>query len=257
MKTFYFSATGNSLYVAKRIGGELASIPHMLKEGENNFEEDAIGFVFPCYGFGLPRLVIDFIEKSTFKAGYFFAVMTYGNKAASGLRHMEKVGRGVGIEFDYTNEILMVDSYLPLFKIEDQLRKEGAKNIEEQLGRIVSDIEGRQKRVTQKGVGSVAISSLIYHFFAKRQFDDGDRRFIVEEHCNGCKICEQVCPKGNIKVGGNPEFLHKCEGCYACIHHCPQTAIHLKAERSKARFINRNVKLQEIIAANHQVNFVK
>ncbi|MDF2500108.1 MAG: 4Fe-4S ferredoxin, iron-sulpur binding protein [Anaerosporomusa subterranea] len=251
MKTFYFTATGNSLYVAKRIGGELHSIPQMLKAGKSEFEDEAIGFVFPCYGLGIPRMVIDFIQRSKFKANYFFAVMTYGNMAASGLRHLEKVGSKANIQFNYTNEILMIDNYLPMFKIEDQLEKESSKKIEEKLDQIVSDIISRQNKKTRKGIASAAFSKVIYRFFTKNKFDVGDKKFIVQENCNSCKVCEKVCPKNNIKVGRKPDFLHKCEGCYACIHHCPQNAIHLKSERSNARFINRNVKLKEIIDANN------
>jgi ferredoxin len=254
MKIFYFTATGNSLYVAKRIGGELCSIPQMLKEGKLEFGDEAIGFVFPCYGFGLPRIVIDFLQKSKFEAKYFFAIMTYGNKAASGLRHLEGVGSKAGIQFDYTNEVLMIDNYLPLFKIEAQLEKESSKNIEEKLDEIVSDIQGRQKKLTTKGITSVVISKLIHNLFSKYQLDAGDKQFIVRNNCNSCKVCEKVCPKNNIKVGIKPEFLHRCDGCYACIHHCPQNAIHLKSERSNARFINQNVKLKEIIDANNQHN---
>lgn len=254
MKIFYFTATGNSLYVAKRIGGELYSIPQMLKEGKSEFEDDGIGFVFPCYAFGLPRIVSDFIQKSNFKANYFFAIMTYGNKAASGLRHMEEIGSKAGIQFNYTNEILMIDNYLPLFNIEDQLKKESSKKIEEKLDSIVSDIKSRQKKLTRKGIASDIFSKPINNLTAKFQYDDGDKWFIVQDKCNSCKVCEKVCPTNNIKVGRKPEFLHKCEGCYACIHHCPQSAIHLKFERSNARFINRNVKLKEIIDANNQRN---
>lgn len=254
MITFYFSATGNSLYVAKRIGGELLSIPQMLKVGKCEFEDEVIGFVFPCYGFGLPRMVVDFLQKSKFKAEYVFAIMTYGNKAASGLKHMEKVGSEAGIHFDYTNEILMVDNYLPLFKIEDQLKKENSKKIEENLDQIVSDIESRRRKLTRKGVVSAVFSKLIHDLFAKKQFDAGDKKFVIQNNCNSCKVCEKVCPKANIKIGVKPEFLHRCDGCYACIHHCPQNAIHLKSERSNARFINRNVKLQELIDANNQCN---
>lgn len=68
VKTFYFTATGNCLYVAKRIGGDLYSIPQMMKDDKREIEDDAIGFVFPCYGFGVPRMVIDFIQSSKFKA---------------------------------------------------------------------------------------------------------------------------------------------------------------------------------------------
>ena len=253
MKVFSFSATGNSLYVAKRIGGELYSIPRMIKEGKQVFTDEAIGFVFPCYGFGLPRMVVDFLRQSRFEADYFFAIMTYGNKAASGLRHLEQVGSEAGIQFDYTNEILMIDNYLPLFKIEDQLKKESSKRIEEKLDQIVSDIGQRRKMLTRKGRVSDVVSKLIHNLFTKSQFDAGDKKFIVQNTCNSCGVCEKVCPKGNIKLQGKPEFLHECDGCYACIHHCPQNAIHLKTERSNARFINRHVNLADIITAN-QVN---
>lgn len=64
MKTFYFTATGNSLYIAKRIGGELYSLPQMMKEGKNEFEDEK----------GLHRscplnLFIDFSLKSSLMKG--------------------------------------------------------------------------------------------------------------------------------------------------------------------------------------------
>ncbi len=49
MKTLFFTATGNSLYVAKRIGGELYSIPQLLKNNNYIIEDESVGFVFPCY----------------------------------------------------------------------------------------------------------------------------------------------------------------------------------------------------------------
>lgn len=250
MTTFYFTATGNCLYVAKRIGGDLYSIPQMMKDDKREFEDDAIGFVFPCYGFGVPRMVIDFIQRSKFKANYFFAIMTYGNIAAAGLNHLEEVGSKANIQFNYTNEVLMIDNYLPGFKIEDQLEKENSKKIEEQLNQIVRDISCRQNKLKRKGTASVVISKAIHKLFVTNKYDVGDKKFIVQDNCNGCKVCEQVCPKNNIKVETKPEFLHKCDLCYACIHHCPQRAIHLKSERSEARFINQHVKLKEIIDAN-------
>ncbi|WP_378957179.1 EFR1 family ferrodoxin [Pelosinus sp. sgz500959] len=254
MKIFYFTATGNSLYIAKRIGGELCSIPQMLKDGTSEFEDEEIGFIFPCYGFAPPRIVMNFIQKSKFKANYFFAVMTYGNKAASGLGYMEKIGKQAGIRFNYTNEVLMIDNYLPVFKIEDQLNKENSKKTEEKLEKIVSDIKNKKNELAKKGVVSDALSKAIPKLITKIHLNEGDKRFIVGDNCNSCKVCEKVCPINNIKVNRKPEYLHQCEGCFACIHHCPQTAIHFKFERSNTRFINRNVKLKEIIDANNQSN---
>ena len=40
MKVFYFTATGNSLDVTKRFGGEIYSIPNVLKGDQFHFEDE-------------------------------------------------------------------------------------------------------------------------------------------------------------------------------------------------------------------------
>lgn len=47
MKILYFTATGNSLAVAKKLGGELISIPQAIKNNQYEIKDDVIGFVFP------------------------------------------------------------------------------------------------------------------------------------------------------------------------------------------------------------------
>ena len=64
-------------------------------------------------------------------------------------------------------------------------------------------------------------------------------------------MCEKVCPIDNIKVDKKPVFKRNCQQCLACINHCPQNAIRLKSEKSKARFINKNITLREIIDSNN------
>jgi len=63
-------------------------------------------------------------------------------------------------------------------------------------------------------------------------------------------MCERVCPVDNIKVDKKPVFMNNCQQCLACAHNCPQRAISVKKEKSKARFINQNIILKEIIDAN-------
>lgn len=51
--TFYFTGTGNCLYVARQLGGkdaELLSIPQLMKHKKFKFEADEIGLVYPIYG---------------------------------------------------------------------------------------------------------------------------------------------------------------------------------------------------------------
>ena len=80
---FYFTGTGNCLYVARQIGGDgalLLSIPQVMKQGELNFEADEIGLVYPIYGHMPHNMVRKFIKKARLKAEYKFAVLTYGNR---------------------------------------------------------------------------------------------------------------------------------------------------------------------------------
>ena len=74
MKTiiFYYSATGNSLYVArflqeKLTETELRSIPEELAEGRFDARADSIGFVFPLHYLSLPLQVEEFLERLSLK----------------------------------------------------------------------------------------------------------------------------------------------------------------------------------------------
>ena len=83
---FYFSGTGNSAWVARQLAKgqneELLSIAmeidrnkaYKLKEGEK------VGFVFPVYAWGPPKIVLRFIHQLKLdKPGYLFFVCTCGD----------------------------------------------------------------------------------------------------------------------------------------------------------------------------------
>ena len=98
MKIYYFSATGNSLYVAKKIkesveNCELISIPKALKEEDFNVEDNVIGFVYPIHCGSLPIVVEEFISKLNIKEKpYIFAVgVTGGGEAKISFPHINEV----------------------------------------------------------------------------------------------------------------------------------------------------------------------
>ncbi|HML86339.1 MAG TPA: (4Fe-4S)-binding protein, partial [Bacteroidales bacterium] len=64
-------------------------------------------------------------------------------------------------------------------------------------------------------------------------------------------ICGKVCPVDNIEIAKKPSFKGNCQQCLACANHCPQKAIRLKTEKSKVRYINKNITLKEIITSNN------
>jgi len=85
---FYFSGTGNSLYVAKRIAKtnneELVSIASLLTREKEIYEyqlkeNEVIGFVYPIYAWSPPKQVLEFVEKlklSNYKNNYIFSIAT-------------------------------------------------------------------------------------------------------------------------------------------------------------------------------------
>lgn len=81
---FYFTATGNSLFIAKQLLSDSPlSIPQELKKTDLTYEADEIGFVFPDYAAAVPVIVREFVEKARFKASYIFSVITFGNASVN------------------------------------------------------------------------------------------------------------------------------------------------------------------------------
>ncbi len=240
MTIFYFTATGNSLAAAKRIGGELISIP---QRSPGVFKDDVIGVVFPTYGFSVPKIVRRFLEASTFEAEYIFAVATYGNICGAVAEDIRRIGR-----FDYVNTLLTVDNFQPIFDIARQKAKLPSKRVEEHLSAIVNDIRERKHFAPKCGVVAKFLTWMCSKIDIEPE-DNPRRYFRVDESCDGCNICGMVCPTGNVEKG---VFGENCVCCQACVHACPKHAIHVKGERSSERWRNPEVTLREIIEANKQ-----
>ena len=250
MTIFYFTATGNSLYIAKRLGGKLISISQALKSEMTTYADDAVGIVYPCHVAGVPRIVKRFIDKIKIKSNYTFAVMTYGNEATDALEQMNKYCKAQGIAFDYMSQVLMVDNYLPMFKVEEELALIPIKGIDKAISGIICDIQERKHYILSVGFGNKFWGSVFRSGAMKITGDNADKRFSVDNACTLCGTCEKLCPINNITISDRVIFNHHCNGCLACIHHCLTGAIHIEKEKSEVRFRNKNIEIAEIIAAN-------
>jgi len=251
MTIFYFTATGNSLYVSKKIGDNLISIPQFIKSNETAYQDDVIGVVYPCYAGGIPRIVKRFLDKVKLSANYKFTIMTYGNESTNALDQMDKYALSKGIEFDYMNRILMANNYLPMFKVEDQLEKIPQKGIEKAIGSIVKDVNDRKQYKPKVGFADKFWGAIFRSGAEKMTGGNADMRFSTNGSCKSCDTCVSVCSVNNICIESNsPVFKHQCEGCLACIHHCPNGAIHMKGEKSATRFCNEHIGIDEIITSN-------
>lgn len=252
MIIFYFTGTGNSLAVAKTIGGDLISIPQEMKQQNYKYEADAIGFVFPTYYLTAPKMVRAFLEKVELKADYIFAVTTYGDYVGPALGELQDMVSQYGWKFDYINKVKMVNNYLPLHDIKKEVMKLVDSKLEVRFQKVVRDVHSRVCNTPQVNMVDKTAGAISKSFVKKLDSGLSAQKFKIHDACTTCGTCAAVCPSGNIQVTDEVRFGQKCESCFACIHNCPQKAIYLKSERSDRRWRYPNTSLLEIIMANQQ-----
>lgn len=92
---FYFSGTGNSYAAAKSIADKqndrLLSIARENEKQDAEYafgENELLGFVYPVYAWGPPKIVLDFIGKMKVLAGkpYVFSLSTCGGQEGNTTR---------------------------------------------------------------------------------------------------------------------------------------------------------------------------
>ena len=251
MTICYFTASGNCLYVARKIGGKLLSIPQLMKQDSIVIEDEAIGVVCPVYAVEMPVMVKHFLEKATIKTDYLFFIYTYGMGYAEAFAHVKQSCQKTGLKLSYINAIQMVDNYLPGFEMQNQLDTLPKKDVEGQLKAVCRDIAERKETEVKITAATKAKMAMYQNMLAKRILrGDAALAYIVNDNCTHCGICAKVCPANNVTVTDKVSFGNRCEVCYACLHNCPQNALHMKNEKSAVRFRNENVSLKDIIEAN-------
>lgn len=254
MKILFFSATGNSLWVAKTLSDELLSIPKLARNKKYEIESDVIGIVCPIYTFGIPQLVAQYLSKVKIKADYVFAVLTYGKMAGDAAYALQQILAQNGNRLDYAANLLMVDSNLSFFAMEKELAILPKKDVDGHFAQIQEDIAARKHGIPRGNaiirMMSAMNRSKMESAGSQNTSSDANGVYSVTKACNNCGICEKVCPVGVITVEERPVWGPGCIGCQSCVHSCPQGAIHVKGERSKARYRHPDVTVAELIKAN-------
>ncbi len=266
----YFTGTGNCLHVARRLADadtELLSIPQMVRESRCIFEADEIGVVYPIYMHMPPHMVRRFIQRAKLKAGYTFAVLTYGARKLSAAEIWDDISRRAGNPFDYIATLVMAENWLPGFDMDEQAGMD--KNIPENLGRIAGDIAARklwhdpvsdlERRTHAEALQRFGLDPEV-GFFPK-----SEQCFRIDAAaCVQCGACVDLCPRGNYEMDGKGAAMTgDCELCLACIQNCPQKAIRFRTDTGipylargeknpAARYRNEHITLLDIQRANSQ-----
>ncbi len=242
---YYFSGTGNSLYVARHLADALGeklcpmTLPAMT-------DDEVVGLVFPVYGWGIPSVVEKFVRQYSLSGSYLYAVMTCGDDMGYTDRVLEEA---LGRKLDAAFSVLMPDVYvcLPGFDVDskEECREKFAME-KDAIRDIVACVgERRQVRRLKRGPFPWTKTYVIRPLF--NRFLVTDKYFHVDaSRCVSCGKCRKSCPVGNILiVDGVPEWQRDCVGCLACYHACPHHAINFGRMTQKKGQYNINNEIKE------------
>jgi len=256
MKTtiYYFSGTGNSLYVAKEVKKEIenSSLVPISKELSNDhvIASDRVGFVFPLHGLGLPVILPKFLKiLDLSKTEYLFAIVSRGAKeswgALNSLNKLLKKKRKTLSAGFYVN--MPVNYIIKHNVISHKRQKELFNEADKKINTIIDTIKEHKKTVEYENFKARLIST-IYHSLFYRFINLSDINFYAQNNCSSCGICEQVCPSNNITLeNGKPKWHHRCFRCLACINLCPEACIqHGKKTISRQRYHHPDISVKEL-----------
>jgi NAD-dependent dihydropyrimidine dehydrogenase PreA subunit len=250
---FYFSGTGNSLYVAKKIqeseNDELINVSKALNEKNFNYKikkDEKIGFVFPVYFYGLPIILIDFINKlkiETDEIPYIYTVITYGSAMGNADKSLEKLLKSNNLHLDGSFSVKMPENYVVIFNIDDEDKINlSLDRAEKDIGILVNDIKLNKKGNFAKHGYFKLFTPIVYKAYNMMR---NTKKFHVNDNCTGCASCEQICPSNVIVMENKkPKWIkNKCSHCTACINRCLSKSIDYgNRTKKRRRYINPNVK---------------
>lgn len=265
---YYFSGTGNSLAVARKLAtlnGNTTLIP-MIQEEPLSIDSDinTIGLVYPIYINAIPKTVLNFLKKNKniFKS-FTYAVATHGSKpGVAGLNLMENM-KELGIKLNAYYEIEMINNtpkgLAPKLLMHLNWEKEiTSELVEKMLIETESDINFISKNIVEKKVYFKVDEKKIFNIFKRTLMKPIWNMtsksilkvdFILDDDCIGCGRCEEVCLTNRIKLEHNqPKWIHdNCTCCYACFNFCPEQAVGVKDYTKKVgRYHHPDISLEEI-----------
>ncbi len=256
-KILYFSGTGNSFYVAKKISEQIKNV-EILKITEKLLQNDIIidcnifGLVFPVYAFGLPTIVKKVVNKIKIKhSNYFFVVVTHGGAPEKTLEIIEKQVLKKGYKINGAFEIKMPSNFIAKGKINKEEVLEKINDSEIEIKGMIGKIQNKKITKIEKRnkIKSIIKSGIIKNLFSLME-NKFDKDFFVKVNCTGCGICREVCPVNNIILNSKkqPVWQHNCSVCMACINWCPSKSIYYKDLKSEKNYYHHPlIKYKELL----------
>ncbi len=226
---YYFSATGNSAWVAQQIALQTDDVAvnmlEYLKTGKTAPAVESgerLGLVFPVHAWRPPNCVLDFGKKLRVAPDCFvYAVCTMGGTAGNCMAFLQKhfrLNSAYSVQMP-NNNILLGN---PDSKRLTARKIAAAEKRIEEISQAV--LAGHPETLLRRGPLPALLTWLAGGYF--RRFSCFDRKFHAESSCTACGRCASLCALNNISLEkGKPAWQGHCMHCMACLQNCPEQAI--------------------------------
>lgn len=232
---FYFTGTGNSLYVAKNISlginETLISIPKAVNNNEFLYKlgkGENIGFVYPVHGWRPPKLVIEFIKKLKFENyhdNYVYSIFTCAGQFEATAEVLNSALKKINLLIKGNYCILMPGNYvfaenkIPLEEEERRIRE-----AQYEVNKIVNEIKNQNSNYVKHKhsfIKSYIIGGILLPLSPRTT------KFNVNSKCTNCGLCVKGCPVNALKIheGKIKREGKNCVLCMKCINCCPKESI--------------------------------
>lgn len=229
----FFSGTGNSRYIAKRIAEaldeETIDLNSRIKSG-NTEPVDAgerVIIVTPTYAWRIPKIVYEWLQKTELiGAGKVWFVMDCGGEIGNAAKYNKQLSANKHLKYMGTAQIVMPENYIAMFNAPNKKKaQEIVAKAEPMIDSVIETIQrGQHFKKTRDNfydrVMSGPVNPVFYKFFVKAD------AFRADSTCIGCGKCAKLCPMNNIHMKKEkPVWGKNCTHCMACICYCPTKAI--------------------------------
>lgn len=251
---FYFTGTGNSLYIARRIAERLGDrVLNIASEidGECRYElgdDERLGIVCPVYFYGLPTIVEEFISKLKVNGKHFtYLALDYGGYPAQAFERAERCLSEAGFTLDGRLGVLMPENYVMMF--EPPTVSEARKTIDSASIKIDEFCDALLKGGNVDHTEKVKFSHKVVGAVARPMYTHGrgTGKFYTTGNCTGCGKCASICPSKAIEmVDRIPTWKKsKCIRCNACLNRCPSKALEFgRGTEKRGRYVNPDVEFE-------------
>jgi len=230
---FYYTGTGNSRYIARRLaaalGDELFDMNDRIKRADTSpvAVNGRAVFVTPTYAWRIPRIVREWISGTELDgAAGAWVVMNCGSEIGNAAKYNRTLCAEKGFDYMGTAQIIMPENYIAMFNAPGAAEAAriiaAADPVIDEAARTI--VEGRAFPAPRCSVYDRVMSGIVNPVFYPLCVSD--RAFKADDKCISCGRCAALCPTNDITLeNGRPVWHGKCTHCMACICHCPTGAI--------------------------------